>query len=98
MCLDKKSAIRIILEEDSRQKSIRFNKNVDNKLQFVINYYLKMSKGKTYEKLNVVQDRLLNTIHEVENENEKSRDEKQGKRTTNTNKIITNLGILDQCD
>ncbi len=98
MSLDKKSAIRIILEDDSRQKAIRFNKIVDNKLQYVINYYLKMSKGKSHELLNVVQDRLLTTIHEVENENDKSRDEKQGKRTTNVNKMIKKLGVLDQCD
>jgi hypothetical protein len=83
------------LEDESRHKAIKFNKNVDNKLQFVINYYLKMSKGKSHDVPNYVHDRILSTIHEVENENEKSRDDQQGKRSI---KIIKKPSILDQCD
>ena len=89
--------MRIILEDESRKKVVHFCQSVENKLQFVINYYLKVSKKKSFEPTGIQNLDIRDTVYpkqqDIDTERNKDNFFQEKKPSYN---IKSNF--LEQCD
>ena len=101
-----KNSFKIILEDKSRDLVISFCKNVENKLHFIINTYLKASKRKSYDpislNINLNEDRDLNDeFRNKDTVRQGKLDLKNysiGVFEPNKKEFVFNSNILEQCD